>query len=103
MVKLAVVVGGPRARLLVELWSSLVSHLLTMVGYLNPRHLLVVWGHLRDSKRSPHRCPRDVIQVPVWGSGYHWGHCQLAPLTRVHLGVEKHALKCTKKKKNEGK
>ena len=98
MVKLTVVVGGPRARL-VELWSSLVSHLLTMVGYLNPRHLLVVWGHFRDCKRSSHWGPRDVIRVPVWGSGYHWGHCQLAPLTRMHLGGEKHAFKLTKQEK----
>ena len=88
-----VVVGGPRVR-----WDSLEGHLFSLVRHLCPRHLLVEDGHLRDSKWGPHSGPRDVIWVPVWGRGYHGGHCQLAPLARVHLGVEKHALKWTKRK-----
>ena len=88
-----VVVGRPRVR-----WDPLVGHLFSLVGYLSPRHLLVVDGHLGDSKWGPHSGPRDVIWVPVWGGGYHRGHCQLAPLARIHLGGWKTCSQMNKKK-----
>ena len=107
LMELAIVVGGCRTTRGVEWTHSLVGHLssslLVVVGYLR-RHLLLVvgLGRLRYSKRGPHSGPRDVMQVPVWGSGYHWGHCQLTPLARINLGGEKHAFKWKEWKEKGG-